>query len=433
MGRPFRFLASLCVYLVAVTTAQAGLRYEKLVSESGQPFLLLSGEFTVADTIAEFVTVATAHRAQFVIFDSPGGNIYSAMQHGRMIRALYLNTIQTRNFECASACALAFLGGVARSAVPGSIGVHQHSFASDFELGRDDAVAAAQQVTADILQYLTEMGVDAGLMQFALRYDRSDMRYLSGSEMESLKVTTDSAPAVGTAMAAPDQAVPNDGGKLTQRLTKDGLEIDPGRSGGLTVGEGKSVSTPSRPPDHSAFVEQKAIFYKESTNVAQGSSQPGYVIWSVVQKSPGAGLPPEPAIVAEVVISGGDIRARMTIRRNADKSLPASHVLEILFVTPDGIEGGGIEQILRVVMKNSEQDAGNALLGTPAKIGEGLFFFALHNSNSEVAANLNLLQRRKWFDVPIIYKSGRRALLTLEKGMSGEDAFDRALNAWARE
>ncbi|MGF7006407.1 hypothetical protein [Aminobacter sp. BE322] len=268
------------------------------------------------------------------------------------------------------------------------------------------------------------------------------------------------APANGEQNAEP--AAEDGQVKLTQRLTSDGKEVDPGPAGGgSSIGEGTSVAaltqapstapeatpapTPAAPAPAEAAganpapaatenaqvaVGQKAIFYEERTNVAQGSAEPGSVVWSVVQESPGGDLPPEPAIRAEATIPGKDIQLRMTIRRNADKTLPASHILEMIFLTPDGFEGGGIENILRVALKSSEQDAGSPLLGIPAKIADGFFLVALNDTKAEMDTNLNLLRRRSWIDVPVVYKSGRRALFTMEKGIPGDKAFEEAMKAW---
>jgi hypothetical protein len=178
-------------------------------------------------------------------------------------------------------------------------------------------------------------------------------------------------------------------------------------------------------------VGQRAIFYEERTNVAQGSAEPGSIVWTEVQESPGGDLPPEPAIRAEATIPGKDIQLRMTIRRNGDKTLPASHIIEMIFLTPEGFEGGGIDNVLRVALKNSEQDAGNPLLGIPAKIADGFFLIALNDSKNEIETNLNLLRRLNWIDIPIVYKNGRRALFTMEKGVPGEKVFDDTIRAWA--
>lgn len=258
--------------------------------------------------------------------------------------------------------------------------------------------------------------------------------------------------------------------KFTQRLTPEGKEVDPGPAGGeSTIGEGTSVvalttpppdSPPSTPDDPAATepaaaqdgtaagtppvsedapaeagqpalaVGQKAIFYEERTNVAQGSAEPGNIVWSLVQESPGGDTPPEPAIRAEANIPGKNVQLRMTIRRNTDETLPASHIIELIFLTPEGFEGGSIDNILRIAMKASEQDAGSPLVGIPAKIADGFFLVALNDTKADEQTNLTLLRNQDWIDIPVVYKSGRRALITMEKGIPGDKVFDEALKAW---
>ncbi|RWB54225.1 hypothetical protein [Mesorhizobium sp.] len=178
-------------------------------------------------------------------------------------------------------------------------------------------------------------------------------------------------------------------------------------------------------------VGQKAIFYEERTSTQQGTAEPGSIVWSLVQESPGGDLPPEPAIRAEATIPGKDIQLRMTIRRNTDQTLPASHIIEMIFLTPEGFDGGGVDNILRIAMKSSEQDAGSPLIGIPAKIADGFFLVALNDTKADEDANLTLLRGQDWIDVPVVYKTGRRALLTMEKGIPGGKVFDEALKAWA--
>lgn len=178
-------------------------------------------------------------------------------------------------------------------------------------------------------------------------------------------------------------------------------------------------------------VGQKAIFYEERTSTQQGTAEPGSIVWSLVQESPGGDLPPEPAIRAEATIPGKNIQLRMTIRRNTDQTLPASHIIEMIFLTPEGFDGGGVDNILRIAMKSSEQDAGSPLIGIPAKIADGFFLVALNDTKADEDANLTLLRGQSWIDVPVVYKTGRRALLTMEKGIPGEKVFDEALKAWA--
>jgi len=277
------------------------------------------------------------------------------------------------------------------------------------------------------------------------------------------------------AAATPGEAAADAPVKFNQRLNSDGTETDMGvPDAAPTIGEGTSVAQatqsseplgppastvpdvapadPALPPaetgteatapttpdaaadtppsDAALPVGQKAIFYEERTNTSQGSAEPGTIVWSLVQESPGGDLPPEPAIQAQATIPGKDLQLRITIRRNGDRTLPASHIVEMIFITPEGFEGGGIDNVLRVAMKNSEQEAGNPLLGIPAKIADNYFLIALNDAKPEVEANLSLLRRQSWIDVPLVYKSGRRALFTMEKGIPGEKVFEEALKAW---
>ena len=218
-------------------------------------------------------------------------------------------------------------------------------------------------------------------------------------------------PATGTAPAAPAAAA------------------TPAVPAGTTPAPAGNPPTPAA-AEPTVAVGQKAIFYEERTSTSQGSAEPGSIVWSLVQESPGGDLPPEPAIRAEATIPGKNIQLRMTIRRNTDQTLPASHIIEMIFLTPEGFEGGGVDNILRVAMKSSEQDAGSPLIGIPAKIADGFFLVALNDTKADEDANMTLLRGQDWIDVPVVYKTGRRALLTMEKGIPGEKVFDEAIKAW---
>ena len=60
-----------------------------------------------------------------------------------------------------------------------------------------------------------------------------------------------------------------------------------------------------------------------------------------------------------------------------------------------------------------------------------LFWLALSSAEPDVERNLLLLRDRSWIDVPLVYETGQRAILTIEKGASGESVFRQALAAWA--
>jgi len=241
------------------------------------------------------------------------------------------------------------------------------------------------------------------------------------------------APAAAPAAAAPAATAPAAGAAPAATAPANGTTPAAPANAAATppAPAGATPTAPAAPAAAASVpVGQKAIFYEERTSTAQGSAEPGSIVWSLVQESPGGDLPPEPAIRAEATIPGKDIQLRMTIRRNTDQTLPASHIIEMIFLTPDGFEGGGVDNILRVAMKSSEQDAGSPLIGIPAKIADGFFLVALNDTKADEDANMTLLRGQDWIDVPVVYKTGRRALLTMEKGIPGEKVFDEAIKAW---
>ncbi|WP_346433424.1 endolytic transglycosylase MltG [Oricola sp.] len=177
-------------------------------------------------------------------------------------------------------------------------------------------------------------------------------------------------------------------------------------------------------------MRQKAIFYQERSGSEAGTAVAGATVWSIVQESPGGSAPAEPAIRAETTIPEYGLTMEMTIRRNVDESLPASHVIELFFRVPDTFNGLGIADVQRITFKETEQEPGNALVGVAAPIDTNVFLIALTRASAATTANLDLMRGRQWIDIPMQYVSGRRALIVLEKGDTGQRVFDEVLAAW---
>ena len=157
----------------------------------------------------------------------------------------------------------------------------------------------------------------------------------------------------------------------------------------------------------------------------QGQVSEGNVVWERVEQPDGL-----PAIRAKIGLADPKVDVTVTISRNTDQQLPASHLIEIVFALSDQFEGGGIGAIQNFAMKQTEQDTGDPLIAVPAKITESFFMIALNDYVEAVDLNLKLLRERNWIDLPVSYGNGRRALLTMEKGSSGAEIFDQVIRAW---
>lgn len=195
-------------FLTSFGNVCADITIERVPIDNSAPVLLLKGKFSRADNPELLAKEVAASGAKVIAFDSKGGQVVSAMAYGRMIRSLGLSTLQIRSFQCASACALAFIGGVNRDADPGAIGVHQSSFSPDTDIEGHAAVAAVQSMTAEIMTYLIEMDVDPKLLQLSLSVPSNDMRYLTADEMQSYRVTRGKLPASTPSTEAGQNTVP---------------------------------------------------------------------------------------------------------------------------------------------------------------------------------------------------------------------------------
>ena len=174
---------------------------------------------------------------------------------------------------------------------------------------------------------------------------------------------------------------------------------------------------------------QKVFLYEERLGQTSPTAFQGTVSWSV-QEGKGADGRPEPSVQGLINVPERGLTATITVSRNADSSLPASHLIELAFQVPPNFEGGAIDNVQRVALKATEQDRGDALIAVPAKVTDDVYMVALNDFPDARKTNLDLLKTRNWIDIPVVYRNGRRALLTMEKGPTGTDAFNKAIAEW---
>jgi len=174
------------------------------------------------------------------------------------------------------------------------------------------------------------------------------------------------------------------------------------------------------------------VLYEEDPTDAQGKRYLGSVIWRTEMVSPAGAQVPELAVRADVEIPERRITMTMSIRRNTDQALPASHTVEIVFNLPADFPFGGISNVPGIFMKQSDQTRGAPLAGLAVKVTSGFFLIGLSAVDTEKQRNLELLRERSQLDIPIVYNNGRRAILEIEKGTPGDRAFAEAFEAWSK-
>jgi hypothetical protein len=154
----------------------------------------------------------------------------------------------------------------------------------------------------------------------------------------------------------------------------------------------------------------------------------GSVVWSTIPAA--AGQPATVAVKAEADIPDLKMHAVMTLRKNADPSLPASHTIDLRVTFADGAEIKGIKDMRVPMMRRDDPPSQDALSGVRVKISDSYFLVGLNRGDAELAHNVDLIANRGWFDFPMLLNDDRIAKLTFEKGADGERIVNDALAAW---
>ncbi|WP_083636563.1 caspase family protein [Bradyrhizobium sp. AS23.2] len=194
------------------------------------------------------------------------------------------------------------------------------------------------------------------------------------------------------------------------------------------LGPQKQVDRPS----DSGELRQRAVLYDEDPTDRKGKQYVGTVVWRTESIKPFKGQKADIAVRADIEIPDRKFKMSMSFRRNTDPTLPASHTVELTFILPTDFIGGGIGNVPGILMKSNEQARGTPIAGLAVKVTEGFFLVGLSNVTADRARNMQLLNERSWLDMPMVYNNKRRAILAIEKGSAGADAFASAFSAWGQ-
>ena len=178
--------------------------------------------------------------------------------------------------------------------------------------------------------------------------------------------------------------------------------------------------------DPAGIAGSQSLLLEASDNGTTGAVPfSGTVDWSKGQDELG-----QPTLIGKASIPARNLSVEVLIRKNSDPSLPASHLMEINFTVSDSFIGGSIAGLPGVLLKNEELVQGAPLVGASARVVGNSFLFALSAASEDARANTNLLTTRKWMDLALIYASGKRAIITLEKDSAAQALFSEVFGTW---
>ena len=176
-----------------------------------------------------------------------------------------------------------------------------------------------------------------------------------------------------------------------------------------------------------------AILYEERKDSDNPDVSTGNISWEFVENgSESIGSTGLPSVRGNSRIQNRDLAVRFEIMRNLDEELPASHLIEIEFETGELFADDNIKNVAGVLMKEIEDENGSPLVGAVVKVSDTVFWIAMSARAADLASNVDALKKKKWFDIPVLFESGKRAILTLEKGDAGAKAIDQAFEIWEK-
>jgi hypothetical protein len=215
---------------------------------------------------------------------------------------------------------------------------------------------------------------------------------------------------------------PEGDAKLSDRVAGE-------RSGTAQPGAAGQATAPGAARSDVA-VAQRGILYEENQGDPQNPrATAGRALWRLDQMNPGQGQPLETVVRASVEVPAATLSLAVLLRRNNDPTLPASHIIELNFTT-SGDPGRVVRDVGLLQLKNEEVVRGTPVAGLPVPVKDNVFLIGLSNLPGDMDRNKDLFLRRNWIDLPVRFASGQRAILSFEKGVSGEQALAEAFRQW---
>lgn len=197
-----------------------------------------------------------------------------------------------------------------------------------------------------------------------------------------------------------------------------------------TATKPQSVEKTTKP--QAIVVGQRATLIEEGTiDPSKNEVTAGVVTWAF-KPNPNDLESKTKVLIGTFNIADRGLSGALIIRDNEDETLPASHMVELTFKVSGKSSIEGISTIPGMLLKDTEQASGAVLIGKATRVTDHYFWIGLSNIETERTMNEDMLRTKGWIDVPVVFKNGKRGILTLEKGIPGMQAFQDALAAWGQ-
>jgi hypothetical protein len=137
-------------------------------------------------------------------------------------------------------------------------------------------------------------------------------------------------------------------------------------------------------------------------------------------------------ITLDLLIPERSLAMMMAIRRDAGEDAAMTHLLEFKFSDRRGTPIDGIAGLGNILMKEVVGSRGSALAGLSIKVAPGVFLFGLSAERDDARHNAEALRALSRLDILVKFADGSAAIISLNKGASGERVFGAVLADWER-
>jgi hypothetical protein len=185
---------------------------------------------------------------------------------------------------------------------------------------------------------------------------------------------------------------------------------------------------PSAPAAPAPSAGRAAMLVASADNPQKPAVSLGSTVWSLIPAAPGQ--PATVGVKAEADIPDLKMHATMTLRKNSDPTLQATHTIDLKFSFAEGAPIAGFKDVGLPQMRKEDSTAAEALTSVKVKISDTYFLIALAKGESDIARNLDLMQTRSWFDFPLLLNDDRIAKVVFQKSPEGQAMLEKAFEAW---
>ena len=193
---------------------------------------------------------------------------------------------------------------------------------------------------------------------------------------------------------------------------------------------GRETSQPAPEADNGTLPDaaKAAMVIASQDNLQNPVVNLGSTVWSTIPPSPGQ--PATVAVKADADIPDLKMHASMTLRKNTDPTLQATHTIDLDFALADGAPITGFKDVAAPQMHEPGTPTSEALTSVKVKVSDVHFLIALADGDQDTARNFNLMETRAWFEFPLLLNDDRIAKLAFQKSSDGVAMLGKAFDAW---